>query len=312
MSRPIATSLDEAVNELMRVAKLPGELRPSDLDNLRHDLGYDQLGAEYFYARLVEVVNGLPGRDCPHAKLLLRLDHFDENLTRRRDVAHERHKVTKEGAARVRIERYVLAQVVYGVTQRMQRATHGGQGYEFEAVRFRYWFEDDPDQLRVDSEFDLRFTRNDVRVFTYGSDFSDGIFYDIACLSEELGHRFLRQVPMRATAPKAENYAFFYLGGDTVIGAQATIAVREFWSNEGQGKLREHGVYPVSGGGPLTITLDAPRSLVSHYANFAEPHVRGRRPPQQMLIERTNDEPVELAIAEPNPNYIYGFWYMAP
>jgi hypothetical protein len=307
----IETPLNWAVAELREIAKRPGKLTASDLDGLRQ--GYPSLNGlenDYLYESLVDAVNQMPSVDAAHARLLLRLDHYDKNLSDRRVVARERYRVPKDGGSRVATEKYVLAQVVHGLTQRAQQVARSGQGYEFEAVRFRYWFEDDnPDELRVDAEFDLLMVRDDVRIFTFGSDPTGGSFYDVQCLSTDIGHRFLRQVPIRATAPKAEHYAFFYLGGNMRAGTRTTIALREFWNNSEHLSLAEHGAVPASGGGPLSVTLDAPRTVISHYAPFSEPYERTRRPPQQELIERVDDEPITTGSDTPDRGYIYGFWY---
>jgi hypothetical protein len=158
-------------------------------------------------------------------------------------------------------------------------------------------------------ELDLLVLRDGVRIFTYGTDPTGGSVEDITCVSEDVGHRRLRQVPIRATAPYGELYTFFYLGGDMDAGHRSTIILREFWSNAAHPALREHGVAPASGGGPLSITLDAPRSVVSHYATFGEPYERTHRPAPQKLIERQDDEPISIEIGVPNARYIYGFWY---
>jgi hypothetical protein len=309
MSELTATSLDIAVEELLRnVAQLPGELVAADLDKFRQILGLGTLTQEEFYELFIQTIDLLPSPTSPHARLLLRLDDFDKNLTKRREVAAKKYRVSKEGTARLWTERYVLAQIVYGLTQGVRKVD--GQGYEVEAARFRYWFADNnPDELRIDAEFDLLVIRDDVRIFTYGSDPTGGTFYDIECLSEDFGHRFLRQVPMRATAPKGEHYAFFYLGGDVKSGTRTTVAVREFWDNADHHSIREQGVGPVSGGGPLSITLDAPRAVLSHYATFNEPYERGHRPAPQKLIERSDDNPITTLVKEPTFGYIYGFWY---
>lgn len=309
MSESAKTALDDAVEELLRnVAKLPGKLKASDLDTLRQNVGLGAVGRDDFYETVVKVVRLLPWPGEPHARLLLRLDDYDENLTKRRKIAHEKYHVPKEGAARICAERYVLAQVVYGVTQGVRPSR--GQGYEFEAARFRYWFEDgNVDEMRVDAEFDLLVVRDDVRIFTYGSDPTSGTLYDIKCLSENVGHSFLRQVPIRSTAPTGERYAFFYLGGNIKSGTKTTIALREFWDNSGEAPVREQGVFPVSGGGRLTIVLDAPVAAISHYATFEERHERGNRAAPQKLLQRTNDDPISLPIETPTPGNIYGFWY---